>query len=115
VLGLVAVDSLEEAIAIANSSDFGLTGGLHSLEPSQIRLWRETIEVGNAYINRGTTGAIVQRQPFGGWKNSSVGPGVKAGGPNYVACFGKWSETALPQWQAEPLGVLKSLKKLEIN
>jgi len=109
VLGLVAVDSLEEAIAIANSSAFGLTGGLHSLEPSQIRLWRETIEVGNAYINRGTTGAIVQRQPFGGWKNSSVGPGVKAGGPNYVACFGKWSETALPQWQAEPLGVLKSL------
>lgn len=109
VLGLVAVDSLEEAIAIANSSDFGLTGGLHSLEPNQIRLWRETIEVGNAYINRGTTGAIVQRQPFGGWKNSSVGPGVKAGGPNYVACFGRWSETALPEFQAAPLGQLKVL------
>ncbi len=109
VLGLVAVDSLEQAIEIANSSDFGLTGGLHSLEPSQIRLWREKIEVGNAYINRGTTGAIVQRQPFGGWKNSSVGPGVKAGGPNYVACFGKWSETGLPQLQADPLGRMKNL------
>lgn len=109
VLGLICVDSLSEAIEIANSSDFGLTGGLHSLEPSQIRLWRENIQVGNAYINRGTTGAIVQRQPFGGWKNSSVGPGVKAGGPNYVACFGKWSQTELPKLQAEPLGELRSL------
>ncbi|MBL8889210.1 MAG: bifunctional proline dehydrogenase/L-glutamate gamma-semialdehyde dehydrogenase [Planctomycetaceae bacterium] len=109
VLGLVCVDSLAEAIEIANSSDFGLTGGLHSLEPSQIRLWRESIQVGNAYINRGTTGAIVQRQPFGGWKNSSVGPGVKAGGPNYVACFGKWSEAELPKFQVEPLGELRRL------
>lgn len=109
VLGLICVDSLEEAIEIANSSDFGLTGGLHSLEPSQIRLWRENIQVGNAYINRGTTGAIVQRQPFGGWKNSNVGPGVKAGGPNYVACFAKWSQESLPAFQAEPLGELRGL------
>lgn len=109
VLGLICVESLEEAIEIANSSDFGLTGGLHSLEPSQIRLWREKIQVGNAYINRGTTGAIVQRQPFGGWKNSNVGPGVKAGGPNYVACFGKWTQGSLPEFQAEPLGALGAL------
>ncbi|MDP1562978.1 MAG: bifunctional proline dehydrogenase/L-glutamate gamma-semialdehyde dehydrogenase [Pirellulaceae bacterium] len=109
VLGLICVESLAEAIEIANSSDFGLTGGLHSLEPSQIRLWRENIQVGNAYINRGTTGAIVQRQPFGGWKNSSVGPGVKAGGPNYVACFAKWTQESLPKFQSEPLGELRSL------
>ena len=108
VLGLICVDSLDEAIEIANGSSFGLTGGLHSLEPSQIRLWREKIEVGNAYINRGTTGAIVQRQPFGGWKNSSVGPGVKAGGPNYVACFAKWTEVRIPEFEAEPRGELRS-------
>ena len=48
------------------------------------------MEVGNAYVNRSTTGAIVRRQPFGGWKRSSVGPGAKAGGPNYVARLGTW-------------------------
>jgi RHH-type transcriptional regulator, proline utilization regulon repressor / proline dehydrogenase / delta 1-pyrroline-5-carboxylate dehydrogenase len=108
VLGLICVDSLEQAIEIANRSAYGLTGGLHSLEPEQIRTWRETIEVGNAYINRGTTGAIVQRQPFGGWKSSSVGPGVKAGGPNYVACFADWSEERLPELQAAPRGTLRT-------
>jgi len=109
VLGLMPVDSLAQAIQIANSSDFGLTGGLHSLEPREIRLWRENIEVGNAYINRGTTGAIVQRQSFGGWKDSSVGPGVKAGGPNYVACFGRWEEIDAPRRQSPPLGAMRSV------
>lgn len=109
VLGLICVDSLEEAIEIQNSSDFGLTGGLHSLEPQQIKLWREKVAVGNAYINRGTTGAIVQRQPFGGWKDSCVGPGSKAGGPNYVGCFVEWTEHALPQLKAQPLGKLRKL------
>lgn len=107
VLGLVCVDSLSEAIEIANSSAFGLTGGLHSLDPAQIRQWRESIEVGNAYINRGTTGAIVQRQPFGGWKNSSVGSGAKAGGPNYVASFARWRQESHPEWRSEPLGPLR--------
>ena len=91
VLGVIRVADLDEAIAIQNSSRFGLTGGIHSLDPEEIERWREEVEVGNAYINRGTTGAIVQRQPFGGWKDSSVGPGVKAGGPNYVAAFREWS------------------------
>jgi RHH-type transcriptional regulator, proline utilization regulon repressor / proline dehydrogenase / delta 1-pyrroline-5-carboxylate dehydrogenase len=49
--------------------------------------WRDEVEVGNAYINRPITGAIVRRQPFGGWKRSCFGPGAKAGGPNYVAQF----------------------------
>jgi len=91
VLGLIRCASLDEAIETQNSSRFGLTGGLHSLDPEEIAHWRESVEVGNAYINRGTTGAIVRRQPFGGWKDSSVGPGVKAGGPNYVAAFRGWS------------------------
>ena len=75
VLGMIRVSNLDEAIRIQNSSRFGLTGGIHSLDPEEIADWRERVEVGNAYINRGTTGAIVQRQPFGGWKDSSVGPG----------------------------------------
>ena len=96
VLGVMRVNSFEDAIRIQNSSEFGLTGGLHSLDPNEIEVWREKVEVGNAYINRSTTGAIVQRQPFGGWKDSCVGPGPKAGGPNYVAAFCEWSESGLP-------------------
>lgn len=102
VLSLIRVKNLDEAIAIQNSSDFGLTGGIHSLDPEEISQWRESIEVGNAYINRPITGAIVRRQPFGGWKRSSVGPGAKAGGPNYLTQFSTWEETGLPQHQSEP-------------
>ncbi|MFN3149011.1 proline dehydrogenase family protein [Bremerella sp.] len=97
VLGIVCVDSFEEALRIQNDNEFGLTGGLYSLDVDEIEKWRASVEVGNAYINRTTTGAIVQRQPFGGWKHSAVGPGAKAGGPNYVAAFRDWNETALPQ------------------
>ena len=92
VLGLIGVDSFEEAMDIQNDNSFGLTGGLYSLDPFEIAAWRDTVEVGNAYINRSTTGAIVRRQPFGGWKNSCVGPGAKAGGPNYVASLCQWTE-----------------------
>jgi RHH-type proline utilization regulon transcriptional repressor/proline dehydrogenase/delta 1-pyrroline-5-carboxylate dehydrogenase len=93
VLGVVKAADLTEAIAIQNSSAFGLTGGLHSLDAVEIDRWSDAVEVGNAYVNRGTTGAIVRRQPFGGWKRSSVGPGAKAGGPNYVAQLGTWCPT----------------------
>lgn len=96
VLGIIPVDTLDEAIRIQNDSEFGLTGGLYSLDVDEIAKWRDAVEVGNAYINRSTTGAIVQRQPFGGWKHSSVGTGAKAGGPNYVASFRRWEETKLP-------------------
>ena len=97
VLGLIRVNSVEEAIEIQNSSEFGLTGGIHSLDPKEIELWRDKVQVGNAYINRSTTGAIVQRQPFGGWKHSCIGPGAKAGGPNYVSLFSDWTETDRPK------------------
>ncbi len=93
VLGIVAASDLDEAIRIQNATDFGLTGGLHSLDPHEIEEWTDRVEVGNAYVNRGTTGAIVARQPFGGWKGSTVGPGAKAGGPNYVAMLGRWVPT----------------------
>lgn len=91
VLGLMCAEDLEDAIAIANEVDYGLTSGLHSLDEREIALWRERIEAGNAYINRGTTGAIVQRQPFGGWKKSVFGY-AKAGGVNYVLSLMHWRE-----------------------
>ena len=102
VLSIIRIESLKEGLQIQNSSDFGLTGGIHSLDPDEISQWREQVEVGNAYINRAITGDIVQRQPFGGWKRSSVGPGAKAGGPNYLTQFSTWKENALPQHQADP-------------
>lgn len=92
VMGIMYADSLEEAIELQNGTGFGLTGGLHSLDKDEIDYWKEHVEVGNAYINRGITGAIVERQSFGGWKNSAVGVGAKAGGPNYVALFGTWED-----------------------
>jgi RHH-type proline utilization regulon transcriptional repressor/proline dehydrogenase/delta 1-pyrroline-5-carboxylate dehydrogenase len=109
VLGLIRVENFEEAIEIQNSSEFGLTGGLHSLDPKEIDTWRERVEVGNAYINRTTTGAIVRRQPFGGWKDSCVGPGPKAGGPNYVSTFCDWNETNLPSLSASPKSETRSV------
>ena len=88
VLGVMHARSLEEALAIQNASNFGLTGGIHTLNPEEVDTWLANVEVGNAYVNRAITGAIVQRQPFGGWKRSNVGPGAKAGGPNYVMQLG---------------------------
>ena len=90
VLGVMRAADLDDAIATQNMTAFGLTGGLHSLDNAEIARWTDAVQVGNAYVNRGTTGAIVRRQPFGGWKRSSVGPGAKAGGPNYVAQLGTW-------------------------
>ncbi len=97
VLGLIRADDLDDAMAIQNDSDFGLTGGIHTLDDREIGLWREQVEVGNGYINRPITGAIVQRQPFGGWKKSCFGPGAKAGGPNYVSIFATWEQVELPK------------------
>jgi RHH-type proline utilization regulon transcriptional repressor/proline dehydrogenase/delta 1-pyrroline-5-carboxylate dehydrogenase len=84
VLGVMRADSLDHAIQLQNATAYGLTGGIHSLDPREIRQWLEQVEVGNAYVNRHITGAVVQRQPFGGWKRSSIGCGAKAGGPGYV-------------------------------
>ena len=90
ILGVMRVDTLEEAIALVNEVDYGLTSGIHSLDPDEIGQWIDTIEAGNLYVNRGITGAIVQRQPFGGWKRSVVGPTTKAGGPSYLFPLVDW-------------------------
>lgn len=87
VLGLMRAGALEEAVAWQNATAYGLTAGLHSLDDEEIRYWKSRVQAGNLYVNRPTTGAIVRRQPFGGWKRSCIGPGAKAGGPNYVWSF----------------------------
>ena len=90
ILGIMTAGTLDEAIELVNEVDYGLTSGLHSLERSEIERWLDRIQAGNLYVNRGITGAIVRRQPFGGWKKSAVGPGAKAGGPNYLVGLGSW-------------------------
>ncbi|MDO9396410.1 MAG: bifunctional proline dehydrogenase/L-glutamate gamma-semialdehyde dehydrogenase [Herbiconiux sp.] len=90
VLGILHAPNLEKAIEYQNDVEFGLTAGIHSLDTAEIAQWAATVQAGNLYVNRGITGAIVGRQPFGGWKRSSVGPGAKAGGPNYLVQFGDW-------------------------
>jgi RHH-type proline utilization regulon transcriptional repressor/proline dehydrogenase/delta 1-pyrroline-5-carboxylate dehydrogenase len=94
VLGIMRARDLDDAIAVQNATDFGLCGGLHSLDPDEISQWSARVEVGNVYVNRHTTGAIVRRQPFGGWKHSSVGPGAKTGGPDDVLRFVRFAPTA---------------------
>ncbi|HEX2746700.1 MAG TPA: aldehyde dehydrogenase family protein, partial [Verrucomicrobiales bacterium] len=94
VLGLMRARDLDEAADFQNATAYGLTAGIHSLDESEINAWRDRVQAGNLYINRAITGAIVQRQPFGGWKRSSIGSGSKAGGPNYVNLFRHCEESS---------------------
>ncbi len=85
VLAVIKSKNIEEAVEIANSVEYGLTGGLYSRSPGNIEYVKEHFEVGNLYINRGCTGAMVDRHPFGGFKMS--GAGSKTGGPEYLVQF----------------------------
>ncbi len=85
VLAVIRVKDFAEALAVANGTTYALTGGLYSRTPSHIQQAQTDFEVGNLYINRNITGAIVARQPFGGFKLSGVGS--KAGGPDYLLQF----------------------------
>ena len=93
VLGIMHARSLAHAIELQNAVAYGLTAGLHTQNPDDLDVWLDGVHAGNLYVNRGITGAIVQRQPFGGWKRSSVGAGAKAGGPNYLIGLGSWRAT----------------------
>ncbi len=83
---------LDEAIAWQNAVDYGLTAGLQSTDPAEQERWIGAVEAGNLYVNRTMTGAIVGRQPFGGWKRSAWGPTAKAGGPHYLSALTRWCE-----------------------
>jgi RHH-type proline utilization regulon transcriptional repressor/proline dehydrogenase/delta 1-pyrroline-5-carboxylate dehydrogenase len=118
-LSIMTAQSLEQAIELQNGSDYGLTAGIHSLDVTELEIWLDRVEAGNLYINRGITGAIVQRQPFGGWKKSVVGPTAKAGGPNYLLGFGNFkskpstSNSAPSKDAAELLPAIKPLVTAE--
>jgi RHH-type proline utilization regulon transcriptional repressor/proline dehydrogenase/delta 1-pyrroline-5-carboxylate dehydrogenase len=85
VLAVIRARDLDEALAIANGTDYALTGGLYSRSPANIERVRREFVVGNLYINRTITGALVDRQPFGGFKLSGIG--TKAGGTEYLREF----------------------------
>src|SRR6266481_5301763 len=85
VLSVLKVRDLDEALEVANGSDYALTGGFFSRSPDNIERIKAQLEAGNVYINRSCTGAIVGRHPFGGFKMS--GSGTKAGGEDYLLNF----------------------------
>lgn len=91
VLAIMKAPNLDTAIAWQNDVPFGLTAGIHSLNTEECEKWINAVQAGNLYVNRGITGAIVNRQPFGGWKRSSVGATAKAGGPHYVEQLRNWN------------------------
>ncbi len=82
ILTVFPADSIDHAFALANATDYALTAGIYSRSPDTIARAGRELRAGNIYINRGTTGAVVGRQPFGGFGLSGVGS--KAGGPDYL-------------------------------
>ncbi len=95
-LGVMKARDLDEAIDLVNQTGYGLTSGLESLDDREQAHWRDSIRAGNLYINRVTTGAVVLRQPFGGMGKSAFGPGIKAGGPNYIAQLMTFRQVSMP-------------------
>jgi 1-pyrroline-5-carboxylate dehydrogenase len=85
VLSVIKASDFEEALSIANGTEYGLTGGIHSLDREHIERAKRSFHVGNLYVNRKITGALVGVQPFGGFNMS--GTCSKAGGPDYLSLF----------------------------
>jgi RHH-type proline utilization regulon transcriptional repressor/proline dehydrogenase/delta 1-pyrroline-5-carboxylate dehydrogenase len=85
VLAVIAARDFDEALQIANRTEYALTGGIYSRSPANLERAQREMQVGNLYLNRTCTGAMVGRQPFGGFKMSGIGS--KAGGPDYLLQF----------------------------
>lgn len=85
VLAVIQVKDFDEALVVANNTEFGLTGALYSSDPAKLEIARERFHVGNLYFNRKCTGAMVGAHPFGGFNMS--GTDSKAGGPDYLYLF----------------------------
>ncbi|GAA5219803.1 proline dehydrogenase family protein [Membranihabitans marinus] len=118
ILAVMEAENLDHGIDIVNGSEYGLTSGIESLSREEVAYWQSRIEAGNLYANRSTTGAIVQRQPFGGIKASSFGLGCKAGGPNYVMQFvslKKEGNSDIETIEADYWQQLNSHFKLEVD
>lgn len=95
VLSVISVPDFDVALAVANGTQFGLTGGLHSMDESRLERAKQDFHVGNLYLNRKITGALVGIQPFGGFNMS--GSNAKAGGPDYLRLFMEMKTTAQRQ------------------
>jgi RHH-type proline utilization regulon transcriptional repressor/proline dehydrogenase/delta 1-pyrroline-5-carboxylate dehydrogenase len=95
-LGVMPAKDLKQAVEMVNQTGYGLTSGIESLDRREQDYWSQRIKAGNLYINRGTTGAVTLRQPFGGMGKSALGAGIKAGSPKYVAQFMEYQEKGLP-------------------
>jgi len=115
ILGLMRAKDLKHALHLVNATSYGLTSGLHSLDEREHKYWIKKIEAGNLYINRGITGAVVQRQPFGGYKDSHFGSGAKAGGPNYVTQFVNLTQVSLPYGKAPKNRLIEHFRNLSDN
>ena len=85
VVAIIRANTLDEALDIANNTDYALTGGMFAADPAALERAKNEFLVGNLYLNRSITGAVVQRQPFGGFKMS--GAGTKQGGVHYLENF----------------------------
>lgn len=90
VLSVMHTHTLDDAIRLQNSTQYGLTAGIHSLDRTEIAEWLRRVEAGNLYVNRDILGNTPQRQPFGGWLRSMVGTATKFGGPNSLLSLGTW-------------------------
>lgn len=115
VLGLVRADSFAHALEMINLTPYGLTAGIQSLDEREQNAWLNQVEAGNCYVNRTITGAIVERQPFGGCKESSFGKGAKAGGPNYLLQLMNPEQIALPDERAVPNSNVQRLSEIIIK
>jgi len=85
VLALIKVDSYEEGLAAANNTEYGLTGAIYTADRDRLNHAAQEFHVGNLYLNRKCTGAMVGAHPFGGFNMS--GTDSKAGGPDYLLLF----------------------------
>lgn len=99
VLAVIKADNLKHAVDIVNSTGYGLTSGIESLDEREVEYWKANLKAGNLYVNRGTTGAIVLRQPFGGMGKSAIGAGRKVGIFNYITQFVDFEEKSIPKVQ----------------
>jgi len=97
VLAVMKARDLKHAVEIVNSTGYGLTSGIESLDEREVEYWKANLKAGNLYVNRGTTGAIVLRQPFGGMGKSAIGAGRKVGIFNYITQFVDFTETSKPK------------------
>jgi RHH-type proline utilization regulon transcriptional repressor/proline dehydrogenase/delta 1-pyrroline-5-carboxylate dehydrogenase len=97
VLAVIKAKNLKHAVDIVNATGYGLTSGIESLDEREVEYWKNNTKAGNLYINRGTTGAIVTRQPFGGMGKSAIGAGRKVGIFNYVTQFMDFKEISKPK------------------